>query len=139
MYQPYNPTWVNPYQQQLTPAQPLQAPFNGITKVKDKNSAMQRVLPPNSTSEAMFDYDGKTFYVVSTDGTGAKTIETFDYSPHIEKPVTIDGAQFVSREEFDNYVAKTNAALGALNDIRTTVSNTSSTTSKPKKSSSRKS
>lgn len=122
-YQPYSPTWVNPYlqgQQNMPQYQP--APTNGITKVNGIDSARQYALPPNSMSPALFDNNGKTFYVVSTDGAGGKTVEAFDYVPHVERePVTIDGAQFVSREEFDGFVSRVNAALGALDELHATV------------------
>lgn len=121
-YQPYQSTWNNPYLatgQPLMPSvQPYQQPVNGITKVNGRDSAMQYQLPPNSMSPALFDQNGQTFYIVSTDGTGTKTIEAFDFRPHVEeKPVTIDGAQFVSREEFDAFAAKVNAVLEAKNDV----------------------
>lgn len=120
---PYNPTWQNPYMAQ-NPYQPVmpsqtmqyQQPVNGIVKVNGRDSAMQYQLPPNSTSPALFDNNGQVFYVVSTDGTGMKTVEVFDFSPHVEQqPVQIDGAQFVSRKEYDEFVAKVSAALGAIN------------------------
>jgi len=118
-YQPYQPTWVNPYMpagqgwqvNQLPNVQPV----NGIVKVNGRDSASQYQLPPNSMSPALFDKNGRVFYVVSTDGTGAKTVETFDFSPHVDEPVTVDGAQFVSRREFDEFTAKVQAAIGALN------------------------
>lgn len=132
---PYQSTWNNPYlpqgpqtvalgqsymqgfQQQQYPQQ-YQQPVNGITKVNGRDSALQYQLPPNSTSPALFDNNGSTFYVVSTDGTGMKTVEAFDFTPHKEqRPIEIDGAQFVSRQEFEEFVAKVSAALGALNGI----------------------
>lgn len=134
---PYQPTWVNPYLPQSTaplgqsfnsqymPVQPYQQPVNGIVKVNGRDSAMQYQLPPNSMSPALFDKDGKVFYIVSTDGTGAKTVETFDFTPHVEEqPVRIDGAQFVSRREFDEFAAKVNAGLGASNGIHGAISTT---------------
>lgn len=124
---PYQPTWVNPYLQQNPYQQPVmpsqtmpqyQQPVNGITKVNGRDSALQYQLPPNSMSPALFDNNGQVFYIVSTDGTGMKTVEAFDFTPHVEqKPVQIDGAQFVSRQEYDQFVAKVSAALGALNGI----------------------
>lgn len=122
-YQPYQSTWQNPY---LPPnsttlpyqAQPYQQPVNGVIKVNGRESAMQYNLPPNSTSPALFDQSGTCFYIVSTDGTGMKTVECFDFTPHVEQePVKIDGAQFVSRQEFEDFTAKVNAALGALNGV----------------------
>lgn len=122
-YQPYQSTWQNPYlsaynqgQPVIPTIQPYQQPVNGIVKVNGRESAMQYQLPPNSTSPALFDQSGTCFYVVSTDGTGTKSIEVFDFQPHVEeKPVQIDGAQFVSRKEYDEFVAKVSAALGAIN------------------------
>ena len=123
---PYQPTWVNPYMPQYQqgmpsmsqPMQQYQQPVNGITKVNGRDSALQYQLPPNSMSPALFDNNGRVFYIVSTDGTGMKTVEAFDYTPHVEQqPVQIDGAQFVSRQEYDEFVAKVSAALGALNGI----------------------
>lgn len=121
---PYTPTWNNPYlpqnpYQPMMPSQtvqPYQQPVNGIVKVNGRDSAMQYQLPPNSTSPALFDNNGQVFYVVSTDGTGMKTVEVFDFTPHVEQqPIQVDGAQFVSRQEFEQFTAKVNAALGALN------------------------
>ena len=139
---PYTPNWqgqlgasqyqINPYLSQnpyqpVMPSQTMQS-VNGITKVNGRDSAMQYQLPPNSTSPALFDNNGKVFYVVSTDGTGMKTVEAFDFCPHVdEQPVQIDGAQFVSRQEFEQFTAKVNAALGALNGTHEPVPTTSTT------------
>lgn len=129
-YQPYQSTWQNPYlaqnpYQPVMPSQtvqPYQQPVNGIVKVNGRDSAMQYQLPPNSTSPALFDNSGTCFYIVSTDGTGMKTVETFDFTQHVEQqPVQIDGAQFVSRQEFEDFTAKVNAALGALNGVHAAV------------------
>lgn len=128
---PYNPTWNNPYLPQTAPlgqsfgqTYPVQfqQPVNGITKVNGRDSALQYQLPPNSMSPALFDQNGQTFYIVSTDGTGMKTVEAFDFSPHKdEQPVQIDGAQFVSRSEYDSFVAKVSAALEAINGVHATI------------------
>ncbi len=128
-YQPYQSTWSNPYVTSnpygaspvMPTVQPYQQPVNGIVKVNGRDSATQYQLPPNSMSPALFDRDGKTFYIVSTDGTGAKTVEAFDFAPHVDEPVTIDGAQFVSRHEFDEFAAKVNAVLEASNGLHATV------------------
>lgn len=107
---PYQP-WQNPYQPN-SPYQPnymtaggtyqmMQQPVNGIIKVNGPQSAMQVQLPPNSTSQPMFDanFDGKngTFYVVSTDGTGINIIgagyydleSSLTFTPTATGPVTI--------------------------------------------------
>lgn len=105
----------NMAQQGMTPQ--YQQPVNGVIKVNGRDSAMQYQLPPNSQSPALFDNDGLHFYIVSTDGTGMKTVETFDFTQHVEQPVNIDGAKFVSKQEYDQFVAKVSAALEALNGI----------------------
>lgn len=123
-YQPYQSTWNNPYMPanattlpyQIPQAtQPYQQSVNGVIKVNGRDSAIQYQLPPNSMSPALFDQNGKTFYIVSTDGAGAKTVEAFDFFPHVdEQPIQIDGAQFVSKQEFDDFAAKVNAVLGVV-------------------------
>ena len=131
-YQPYQSTWNNPYMPQVQQPQyspvvpsvttPYSQPVNGVIKVNGRDSAMQYQLPPNSTSPALFDNSGTCFYIVSTDGTGTKSIECFDFSPHVEeKPVQIDGAQFVSKKEYDQFVAKVSAALEAINGVHAAV------------------
>ena len=127
---PYQSTWQNPYLPLTNQGQPVlpmyQQPVNGIVKVNGRESAMQYVLPPNSMSPALFDQNGKTFYVVSTDGTGMKTVEAFDFAPHVEEqPVSIDGAQFVSKAEYDQFVAKVSAALEAINGVHEPIPATS--------------
>ena len=141
---PYTPTWNNPYlpvngpqsalgqsaipamQSQLaTGWTQYQQPVNGIVKVNGRDSALQYQLPPNSMSPALFDQNGKTFYIVSTDGTGMKTVEAFDFTQHVEQqPVQIDGAQFVSKQEYDQFVAKVSAALEAINGVHEPISTT---------------
>ena len=128
-YTPYTPTWQNPYLPAYNQGQPVtpmmqsyQQPVNGIVKVNGRESALQYQLPPNSTSPALFDQSGTCFYIVSTDGTGMKTVECFDFKEHVEQqPVKIDGAEFVSRAEYDKFVAKVSAALEAINGVHAAV------------------
>lgn len=104
-YNPYQPTVTIPSISPTTPQ--YQPPFDGITKVNGPESAMQRQLPPNSTSEPMFDNNGKVFYIVSTDGTGSKSIETFDFSPHVEiQQPPQPNPDYVTREEFQAFVER---------------------------------
>lgn len=86
------PSYVSPYQQQQ--------PTNGIIQVNGPESAMQFSMAPNSTSPALFDNNGRVFYIVTTDGTGMKTLETFDYSKHVERQSA--GADVVTRAELDS-------------------------------------
>ena len=130
-YTPYQPSWTGQYLQWPSVGQTqwpsmgqtlTTLPTNGIVKVNGRDSALQYQLPPNSMSPALFDQNGKVFYVVSTDGTGAKTVEVFDFSPHVdEEPVRVDGAEFVSRSEYDQFVAKVSAALEAINGTNAAV------------------
>ena len=128
-YTPYTPTWNNPYLPAYNQGQPVtpmmqsyQQPVNGIVKVNGRESALQYQLPPNSTSPALFDQSGTCFYIVSTDGTGMKTVECFDFKEHVEQqPVKIDGAEFVSRAEYDKFVAKVSAALEAIDGVHAAV------------------
>lgn len=115
-----NPYLTNPYLPMYNQGQPVMPqPVNGIIKVNGPQSAMQIQLPPNSTSQPMIDsnFDGKhgVFYVVSTDGTGTKTIEYFDFSPHVEQPVTPQQPDYVTRSEFQDLVNRINQMTGGTN------------------------
>lgn len=110
---PQNPYLANPYlplynQGQLV--QPMyqqpQQSVNGITKVRGPESAIQYSMGPNSISPALFDENGKVFYVVSTDGTGTKSLETFDYMPHVGQQPQASQPEYVTREEFQQLLTK---------------------------------
>ena len=144
LYQPYQSTWQNPYLpingpssalgQSAIPAQQMQLangwqqhwhPVGGALKVNGYQSALQfgRGMPPNCESDPLFDAAGGVFYVVTTDGAGVPSVDVIDYSPHVEQqPVKIDGAEFVSRTEYDKFVAKVSAALEAINGVHAAVS-----------------
>ena len=123
-YQPYQP-YVGQYMQPVmaqgyTPpqaAQPYQQPVNGIVKVNGRESALQYQLPPNSMSPALFDANGRTFYVVSTDGAGAKTVEAFDFHPHVEERPQPALAGYVGRDEFDALAARVESMMGGGNAL----------------------
>ncbi len=102
---PYSPTWNNPYlspQQAFYPypAMPQQQQQSNIVKVNGPSSALQYPVPANTQSPPLFDSAGGLFYIVTADGAGSKTIEAFDYSPHVEPPAPTAVAA-VSRDEFD--------------------------------------
>lgn len=133
-YQPVLPTQTyQPYQQQsaMAATQPVAAQQSmGAVKVDGPVEAMNRflmrypanVLVPGFISEPLFDVNGHQFHTLSVELDGRRNLETFDFQPHVEEqPVEIDGAQFVSREEFDKFTAKVNAALGVLNGVHETV------------------
>jgi len=121
---PYMPALNNPYyQQQMQALQQLQTspqvmPYqqqNGPTKVNGPQSALQMGygLGPNRTSEAIFDLNGKVFYIVTTDGAGMPTVESFDFFPHVNQPTEV-GNQYVSRSEFDNVIAQLKEAIDEI-------------------------
>jgi hypothetical protein len=75
-------------------------------------------------------YDGKTgtFYIVSTDGAGTKSLESFDFIPHIEQPQqSVSTADFVSRAEFEGFVNKVNELIGGNNGIHGSIQTTAET------------
>lgn len=126
---PYNPTWNNPYVAQYAP--PVQPPLHtqGVQRVmadghvEANNRLLMMYQPsqliPGFTSDAVWDVNGRQFYALSVESDGRRNFETFDYSKHVdEHPVQIDGAQFVSKQEYDTFVAKVSAALEALNGVR---------------------
>lgn len=144
---PYQSTWNNPYLpingpgyalgQSAIPAQQMQLangwqqaqqhwhPVGGALKVNGYQSALQfgRGMPPNCESDPLFDAAGGVFYVVTTDGAGVPSVDIIDYSPHVEQqPVQIDGEQFVSKQEYDQFVAKVSAALEAINGVHESIS-----------------
>ena len=143
-YQPYQPTWNNPYLAQLQGYQNQQAmqqypqqyqqqeqPWNSV-KVDGAAEAMNRflmhypasMLLPGFISEPLFDVDKKHFHTLSIEVDGRRNLETFRYEPEDSGGFTADKTQFVSRSEFDEFTAKVNAALGALNGVHEPVSAT---------------
>lgn len=137
---PYNPTWQNPYMpqqtfqqfQQQTPSTQYAMPYQqqvqqgfGSIKVDGPTEAMNRflmhypanMLVPGFVSEPLFDVNGRQFYALSVEVDGRRNLETFDYERHDANPIKVDGAQFVSRQEFDEFAAKVNAVLGAQSGI----------------------
>lgn len=146
-YQQYTPNWQGQLaasmQQPMVSQIPTQQmslatgwqqhwhPVGGALKVNGYQSALQfgRGMPPNCESDPLFDAAGGVFYVVTTDGAGVPSVDIIDYSPHVEQqPIQIDGAEFVSRTEYDKFVAKVSAALEAINGVHAAVPATGTTT-----------
>lgn len=136
-YAPYQSTWNNPYMPQnavtlpyqAPQVQPYQQPVNGIVKVNGPQSAMQIQLPPNSTSQPLIDagFDGKKgmMYVVSTDGTGTKSLEWYDFKVHEkESPVVVDGVEFASKKELDELAAKVGVIMEVIHGSNAAISAT---------------
>lgn len=130
-YPQYQQTWQIPYVAQAQgyqqPLQPYQQPTQQQKVLVDgPTEAMNRFLMrypahqlvPGFISDELFDVNGRQFHVLSVEADGRRRLETFDYKPHVEqRPINVDGADFVSREEFDEFTKKVNAALGAINGI----------------------
>lgn len=143
-YQPYQSTWQNPYLPQYNQSQPVQQmvqPYQQLTQqrvlVDGPTEAMNRFLMrypanqlvPGFISDELFDVNGRQFHVLSVETDGRRNLETFDYKLHVEQqPVQIDGAQFVSKQEYDQFVAKVSAALEAINGVHAAVPATDSAT-----------
>lgn len=87
-------------------------PVNGVIKVSGRQSAEAYMLPPNSTSPALFDANGKTFYIKTTDGAGIGTVEAFDFFEQApaEQPKP---AEYVTKGEFDKLAEKVDSLIGA--------------------------
>lgn len=88
-------------------------------KVNGRQSAYQycQKMGPNCTSPALFDTTQVgIMYIGTTDGAGMPTIETFDYSPHVEEQTSpaIDTSQYVSRSEFDDVVKQLKEAINGI-------------------------
>ena len=115
---PFQQTAIQQPQQQAQQFQqmPYQQPYNGTPQDIGEEQAMQIQLPPNSVSDPMFNRSEKKIYVVMTDCMGGKTLKRYRYVEDADEPVTINDAQFASREEFDQLAAQFAALRDALGD-----------------------
>lgn len=122
---PYQPTWnasygqSQQYQQGLPVTSQYQQPVNGIVSVNGRDSALQYPLPPNSTSIPLIDscFDGTRglAYVVSTDGTGTKSVEVFDLVRHVDEPKgATEGDGWASREDLERLEKRLNEKIEAM-------------------------
>lgn len=133
-YQPYQPNWAGALNaaatygqqqampQQQAPQMPYQQPWNSV-KVDGADEAMNRflmrypanMLVPGFVSDPLFDINGRQFHTLSIEQDGRRNLETFDYKPHVEEqPVVINDSQWVSLEDFEDFVNKTEIALEEL-------------------------
>ena len=118
---PYSPTWNNPYlspqamqafypypslqQQQMLAAQ-AQTTQSNIIKVNGPDSALQYPVAPGTQSQPLFDNAGGVFYIVTADGAGSKTIEAFDFTPHVEPQPQQPAELYVTRSEYTDLLAR---------------------------------
>ena len=131
---PYQPIWNSPYVPQVGQYAPQASQMTqqqmayqqtGTKKVNGPQSALMYPVLPNTQSEPLFDYNGKVFYIVSADSAGSKTLETFDYFPHVdEKPAQFKLDDFVTRQEFDALSKRVNDALGVTHGVHGPVRHT---------------
>lgn len=78
-FNPYG--FMNPYQQQMQPAQP---PVQ-VVKVNGENGAKAYSIGANS-SALLLDESGLMVWLVTSDGAGYKTVSAYDIKPHQELP-----------------------------------------------------
>lgn len=120
----YPAQWQYPTPQYQTQQyQPRQA---GRVTVEGAAEAMTRfllmypppMLVPGFVSDALFDSNGRNFYALSVEANGHKSLETFDYWPHVEEPQQAE--QYVSRDEY-SALARRLAALEDSNGVHAAV------------------
>lgn len=78
-FNPYG--FMNPYQQQMQPAQPTVQ----VVKVNGENGAKAYTIGANS-SALLLDESGLMVWLVTSDGAGYKTVSAYDIKPHQEQP-----------------------------------------------------
>ena len=79
-------------------------------------------LVPGFVSDTVWDVNGRQFYSLSIENDGRRNFEIFDYMKHVDsKPTQIDGTQFVSRQEYDQFVKDVSAKLEAMNGVHAAV------------------
>ena len=109
-YNPPYPQWQNPYfqpQMQMPPQQQNQRQRQSrgnVIRVMGPESAMSYPMEPDMEM-VMFDAYNPTFYLVSTDDSGFKTLRTFDgFEERKQVEVTgtveqIDTSDFATKED----------------------------------------
>jgi hypothetical protein len=93
-------------QQQQMLATQAQATQSNIVKVNGPDSALQYPVAPGTQSQPLFDNAGGIFYIVTADGAGSKTIEAFDYTPHVEPQPQQPAELYVTRSEYTDLLAR---------------------------------
>ena len=78
-FNPYG--FMNPYQQQMQPAQP---PVQ-VVRVNGEGGAKAYQIGANS-SALLLDESGLMVWLVTTDGAGYKTVSAYDITPHKQSP-----------------------------------------------------
>lgn len=120
-YMPYQPMgYMTAGQSYVQRQQQMpQWPAGSSMKVNGPEAAMQYNLAPGMESPPLFDMNGRQFYVVTADSAGFKTVEPFDFCPHVDEPpetVVINGVKFDNREEYDKIAAAVAAVMEAYAD-----------------------
>lgn len=80
-----------------------------LIRVTGMDGAKAYQMPPNSVVP-LFDADNDIVYVKSTDGAGFPTIRAFAFQPVEDKPEPVP--QYVTRDEFNDTLAKLKEAIG---------------------------
>lgn len=105
----YGPQFSMQQPFQIQPTTPIYQPQTfgyqgGVKQVNGPQSALQYPVAPNTQSEPLFDSKQRIFYIVSADAAGSKTLESFDFSPHVDQ-ASNQNDMYVSRSEFDKAIA----------------------------------
>lgn len=88
---------MNPMGQQPVPQMALQG--DNRTFVNGPASALNIAMGANAVTPPILDSTQKVFYIVQSDGAGTKTIQTFDYAPHEDKPV--EQVEYATKADLD--------------------------------------
>lgn len=116
--------YAQPMQQPMQAAPPAQAQptpqaqgSSGVIWVQGEAGAKSYLVAPGN-SVFLMDSESSTFYIKMADASGMPSMKTFDY---VERPAasqkqaqpTVNGAEYVTRAEFDAVVAKLEALTSA--------------------------
>lgn len=88
---------MNPMGQQPVPQMALQG--DNRTFVNGPASALNIAMGANAVTPPILDSTQKVFYIVQSDGAGTKTLQTFDYAPHEDKPV--EQAEYATKADIE--------------------------------------
>lgn len=102
---PYNNYGFGTYGQNLTatpkPAYDPTLP-NGdcLLRVNGQDSAINYRMNPNSRA-VLFDANADIFYIVTSDASGANTVQAFSFASY--EPAKVNSETYVTKEEFDKF------------------------------------
>lgn len=95
----YIPSLYNPYGSYYQSAQPI----DGLVWIDGIEGAQMYPLPPNSTSPPLLWKNEARFSVKKTDGGGAFTIETYDFTKAEIESKEADNSSFVTKADLESF------------------------------------